>query len=433
MDSRDNLLLIFRSGLTAVAPDTALLSHLQIDGSRLVAGSKTFHIPSEGLHVVGAGKGAAPMALTFENLLGNRIKEGFVVVKYGHELDLEHIEIAQAAHPVPDAAGEKSALRCLEIAGHCRTGDLLVCLITGGASALLPAPVEGISLVDLQNTTSVLLKCGAEIGEINTIRRHLSRIGGGKLALAANGAQVLSLIISDVVGDKLNDIASGPTVYDPTSFADCLSIIKKYDIAAKLPAQVVKYLQDEAQLEKDQPSFKSAFANVENVIIASNGQALDAAAKKAADLGYEVVKKDAPITGESRDVAVQLISEAKMLQKKGGKICLLAGGETTVTIHGKGKGGRNQEMALAAALELENNSGISALFGGTDGTDGPVDAAGGFAFATTVAGIGGRPKAEAFLANNDSNTALQLAGDLLVTGPTRTNVMDLAIILIDHS
>lgn len=431
MDSREKLLLIFRSGLAAVAPDAALLSHLQIDGNNIAAGGKTFNIPASGLRVIGAGKGAAPMALAFENLLGNRIREGFVVVKYGHELDLEHIEIAQAAHPVPDEAGEKAAMRCLEIAGHCRPGDLLVCLITGGASALLPAPVKGLSLADLQATTAALLECGAEIGEINAIRRHLSRIGGGSLALAANGCQVLSLIISDVVGDSLMDIASGPTAHDASSFADCLSIIIKYDIAGKLPESVLSYLQDEAKLEKDRPKDDSAFANVKNVIIASNSQALDAAAKKASELGYEVVLKNRPMTGEAKDVAISLISEAKMLQKKNSKICLLAGGETTVTIHGNGKGGRNQEMALAAALELENTKGICALFGGTDGTDGPVDAAGGFAFANSASMMGGRAMAENFLANNDSNAALRLAGDLLVTGPTRTNVMDLAIILVE--
>lgn len=432
MDAREKLLLIFRAGLAAVAPDAALFSHIQTEGGAIRAGGRLFPIPKDGLRVIGAGKGAAPMALAFENLLGKHIREGFVVVKYGHDLKLNHFEIAQAAHPVPDEAGQKAAERCLEIASHCGPNDLLVCLITGGASALLPAPVAGLTLADLQATTAALLECGAEIGEINAIRRHLSRIGGGSLALAANGAQILTLIVSDVVGDSLMDIASGPTVFDESGFADCLAIIKKYGIEAKLPGAAMDYLKAGAAREGERPADRGAFANVANLIIASNRQAMEAAGKKAADLGYEVVLLDAPMTGEAREMASALLRRALEIQKHAERpVCLLAGGETTVTIRGNGKGGRNQEMALAAAIDLEERKGLCALFGGTDGTDGPVDAAGGFAFASTVESMGGREKARAFLENNDSNAALEKAGDLLVTGPTRTNVMDLAIILIE--
>ena len=436
---REELREIFAAALAAVAPDAAVTRHVHLaDGGRLLeAGGRSWDLGRGSVRVVGAGKGAAPMAQALENLLGPHITEGFVVVKYGHHLPLAHMGIAQAAHPVPDAAGVAAAERILEIAHHCAPGDLLICLLTGGASALTAAPAPGLSLEDLQATTNLLLQCGATIYEVNAVRKHLSSLGGGQLAAAANGADVLGIIVSDVVGDALDVIASGPTSPDPSTFARCLEILERYHILGQIPAAARERLEAGAagRIPETPKPGDPLFERVCNVLAATNRQALEAAAARAEALGMEARILTDSLTGEARDVAAQLVAEARQAAatlKPGDRgVCLLAGGETTVTLTGKGLGGRNQEMALAAALELEGVPGISGIFAGTDGTDGPTDAAGGFADAGSVARMGGRETALAFLRRNDSNAALVEAGDLLITGPTRTNVMDLAALLVE--
>lgn len=436
---REALREIFQAALAAVAPDAAVTRHVHLedDGRRLVAGGLEWDLGRGTVRVVGAGKGAAPMAQALENLLAGHIAEGFVVVKYGHQLPLSQLGIAEAAHPVPDAAGVEAAKRILDIARASRPGDLLICLLTGGASALTAAPAAGLSLADLQETTNLLLQCGATIHEVNAVRKHLSCFSGGQLAAAANGADVLGIIVSDVVGDALDVIASGPTSPDPTTFAQCLEILGKFRILDKVPPRARERLETGAAglvAETPKPG-DPLFAHVFNVLAATNRQALEAAAAKAEARGMEARILSDSLTGEARDVAAQLVAEARKVAaalKPGDRsVCLLAGGETTVTLTGKGLGGRNQEMALAAALELEDVAGISAIFAGTDGTDGPTDAAGGFADGGSVRRMGGRDTALTFLGRNDSNAALDLAGDLLITGPTRTNVMDLAALLIE--
>lgn len=434
MNARQQLLEIFEAAVAAVQPGNALLRHVKRSSNKLTADGKEYDLGRGRLYVIGAGKGAAPMAQAVEELLGDKITQGFVAVKYGHGLELGKIETAEASHPVPDAAGERAAARILEIAAKAGPGDLLLCLLTGGASALLPAPAPGLSLDDLQKATSLLLASGATINEVNAMRKHLSRISGGRLAAAANGGQVLSIIISDVIGNSLDAIASGPTAPDPTSYADCLALAERFGIAAKLPKAALARLEKGAAggLPETPKPGDPIFKRVQNIIAASNGMALDAAATKAAALGLEPRVIHAPIQGEARDTARELagaaIDIANGMAPGAKPICLLAGGETTVTIRGNGLGGRNQEMALQAALLLEGKPRIAALFAGTDGTDGPTDAAGGFALADTAAKITGDP--EALLRENNSHAALKSAGDLLITGPTRTNVMDVAILII---
>lgn len=431
---KKQLLTIFEAGLNAVRPDQALLRHLKLQHETLVANGKKYPLGRGKIIVLGAGKGAAPMARALENLLGGRIDTGLVVVKYGHGLDCDRIRIVEAAHPVPDEAGAKAATEILALARQCGPNDLVICLLTGGASALLPAPAEGLDLGDIQKTTSLLLASGAEIAEVNALRKHLSALAGGQLAKACNGATVLSVIVSDVPGDNLEAIASGPTVPDSSTYAQCLAIIDKYGLGEKLPPKVVTRLENGAAgkmpetPKPDAPFFKT----VSNIIVASNAQALAAAAKKARELGLTAQIESDAMSGEASLRAVRLINKAKAIATRLGPeskdFCLLAGGETTVTIKGAGMGGRNQEMALAAARELAGSPNISALFAGTDGTDGPTDAAGGFAFGDSWEKLDG--KGQDLLANNDSYKALEISGDLLKTGPTRTNVMDLAIIVI---
>ncbi|MBQ3058999.1 MAG: glycerate kinase [Desulfovibrio sp.] len=429
---------IFDAAIMAVAPDTALQRHLHVEkGKWLCSGERRWQLEGRRIFVFGAGKGVSPMAQAVEDLLGDSIEDGLVVVKYDHDLPLQRIRQVQAGHPVPDENGVLAARQILQMAAACTAQDLVLCLLTGGASALTPAPGTGMGLEDLQAVTQLLLSCGATIQELNAVRKHLSVFSGGQLARAVNGAQLCSVIVSDVVGDPLDVIASGPTAPDPTTFADCAEIIRRFNLENRLPAAVRQHLAlglDGKIPETPKPG-DPLFERVDNILAATNRQALEAAAQAAEACGYEPCILTDRMTGEARVRAADLVAEAKVrqghLDSSGRGICLLAGGETTVTITGKGKGGRNQEMALAAALELEGHTGICGLFAGTDGTDGPTDAAGGYAFADSVARMGGRSRAAEFLQANDSNSALTASGDLLWTGPTLTNVMDLSILLIN--
>ncbi|MDE5833814.1 MAG: glycerate kinase [Desulfovibrio sp.] len=434
-DARKELREIFDAGVAAVAPDAALLAHMKLSNGALEAGGKVFPLTNRKIYVCGAGKGAAPMAAALENLIGALVAKGVIVVKYGHQLPLNKFEIFEASHPVPDEAGEKGAAACLETAKETGPEDLLICLFTGGASALLPLPYKGLNLDDLKKASDLLLASGATINEMNAVRKHLSAISGGRLAATAKG-EVLSVIVSDVVGDDLSTIASGPTAPDPSTFADCLYILEKYRLTSKFPPDALKILRTGAdgKIPETPKPGSEALERTTNIIVASNALAVKAAAERAERLGYRPSVMNEPMTGEAKEVAARLVEiakEEKKSLKSGDKgICILAGGETTVRIMGDGRGGRNQEMALAAAIDLDGSGGVAGLFAGTDGTDGPTDAAGGFAFPDTVGRIGSKIDALKYLANNDSNPALAKAGDLLVTGPTRTNVMDLAIILI---
>lgn len=434
---RQHLERIFRAGLTAVAPDAALRRHVRREGDALLVDGEIWPLPERGrVLVIGAGKGAAPLARALEDMLGGRIDAGAVIVKYGHGMALERIRLFEAAHPVPDAAGQAATAELLGLARQATAEDLVICLFTGGASALTPAPVDGVTLEDMRRLTESLLACGANIGEINALRKHLSLFGGGQLARTAAPARVLCFLVSDVIGDDPGVIASGPTAPDASTFDDCLRLVKRYGLAGRMPGAALRVLGEGAagHLPETPKTGDPLFDRVRNVLVADNGQALDAAAAEARALGFRVRVRPEPYAGEARECAVRLLNEA--LAQAGatsgggaGPLCYLAGGECTVRLRGRGLGGRNQEMALAASLALREwpeGWRVAALFAGTDGTDGPTDAAGGFADAHVLDGMA--DEARDALDNNDSHAALERAGALLRTGPTLTNVMDMTIV-----
>ena len=327
----------------------------------LIIGDKTFDLSHvNDLFIVGAGKASGAMAAALEEILADRITGGLVVVKYGHAVDLSRISLVEAGHPVPDRNGQEGAERIGRHIAKAGKNDLVICLLSGGGSALLPSPGPGLTLADKQETIQVLLSCGATIHEINTIRKHLSRIKGGQLALSAHPARVVSLVLSDVVGDDLDVIASGPTVPDPSTFQDCMNILSKYRITEKLPEAINRHLVKGAQgkIKETPKPGHPAFDHTDHFIIGNNFQALDSARLYAESLGYNTVMLTSLLTGETRDAAhfhAAIVREITQSGHPAGPpACLLSGGETTVTLKGNGKGGRNQEFALASAIALEN-------------------------------------------------------------------------------
>ncbi len=429
---------IFQAAIKAVDPIAAVLRSVKrVDGG-LEAGEHRFEFTDyDNILVVGAGKAGAPMAKALEDILGDRIADGVVVVKEGHGLPLKHIRIHEAGHPVPDERGIHGAEDIISLVSEAGERDLVLCVISGGGSALLVAPAEGVTLADKQEVTRLLLACGADIHEINTVRKHLSRVKGGGLARFAYPATVVSLILSDVIGDDLNVIASGPAVPDPSTFADAEGVLKKYDIRDRVPTSVQRRLQQGMRGEiEDTPKPEDAvFQRCYAELVGTNIQALRAASKEAKRLGYQPLILSSTVEGEAREVVKVLTAIAKEVRSSANPIsapaCILFGGETTVTLQGDGKGGRNQEFALASALNLDGMENVVVLSGGTDGTDGPTDAAGAVADGTTVA----RARAKGldpldYLRRSDSYHFLQALGDLVITGPTRTNVMDVYMVLV---
>jgi hydroxypyruvate reductase len=440
-ERRASLLRIVDGALRAVAPDPALRAAVQRKGDILAVDGLDYDLNRyDRVLLLGAGKASAAMAATMEDILGDRLDGGLVATKYGHGLDLARTEVLESGHPVPDAAGERAADALLERAASAGERDLVLFLLSGGASALVPSPLGTVSLADKQEATRRLLECGADIGEINAIRKHLSRFKGGHLAETLAPATVATLIISDVVGDRLDVIGSGPTAPDASTFPDCQAILDKYQLCHRMPDSVVRAVADgcAGRASETRKDGDACFARVRNTIVAGNAMAVEGAAGAARALGYTPVVVDLAMEGEARDRAAQLIRLAGKYCLGGEKaeppVCLLAGGETTVTIKGSGKGGRNQEWALAAAVEMaalgSARERLAAVSLGTDGTDGPTDAAGGMAFPDTA--MGERSEAAACaLADNDAYHFLSGAGALLKTGPTRTNVMDVAAVLVD--
>ena len=429
---------IFAAAVRAVDPGEAVRRHVIREGTRLRVGTEILDLAAtRQIIVVGCGKAAAPMAAAVEGILGERIARGVVVTKYRHLHPTATIRVHEAGHPVPDAAGLAGAEAVLDQVRRLGPQDLVLLLISGGGSALSPAPVAGISLADKQALTTALLACGADIREMNAIRKHISRIKGGQLARAAQPAQVAALVLSDIVGDPLDAIASGPTVPDPTTYADALGILDTYGIRGEIPASIRARLEAGARGEvpetpkPDDP----LFARVRNVIVGSNLQALEAAQAEAGRLGLAPMILSSSIEGETREVARMHAAIAREIRCTGHPLappaCLISGGETTVTLKGSGKGGRNQEFALAAALDIAGVPGVVVLSGGTDGTDGPTDAAGAIVDGETCARAAGQGlDARASLSANDSYHFFQALGDLLITGPTNTNVMDVRLVLV---
>jgi hydroxypyruvate reductase len=373
------------------------------------------------------------MAAAAEEILGERIESGAINTKYGHGQKLVRIETFEAGHPVPDEAGVEGAQRQLDLLANLPREALVLCLFSGGGSALLPAPAEGISLAEKQQMTRLLLSCGATIDEINTLRKHLSALKGGLLTRVAAPARVVSLMLSDVIGDPLDTIASGPTHPDSTTFADCLEIVDRYDLRQQLPARVRQRLKAGArgQIPETPVEGDPCFANAQSLVVGNNILAIDAAERHARSLGYEVLVLTSRLQGEAREAASALAAIAQEVSTANRPIarpaCIIAGGETTVSLRGDGKGGRNQELALP----LAGWSNITLLSGGTDGTDGPTDAAGALVDGDTTSRASAQGlNARTFLDRNDSYPFFQALDDLVITGPTGTNVMDLQIILI---
>jgi hydroxypyruvate reductase len=382
--------------------------------------------------VVGAGKASGTMARAVEELLGSRISAGCVNVKEGDTARTRLIELHPCGHPVPDERGLNGAKHIAEICAEAGEDDLVICLLSGGASALAPLPAPPITLAEKQETTKLLLACGATIHEMNAVRKHLSAIKGGQLARMAAPAHVLSLILSDVVGDDLDVIGSGPTAPDASTFRDAFAVLEKYEIRELVPARVRERLWNGAQ--ETPKAADLLFENVENIIVGSNQKSLESAAQAAKELGYKTLILSSTIEGETRDVARMHAAIARQIrmyeQPLRPPVCVISGGETTVAMRNEksGKGGRNQEFALAAAIDLAELEDVLILSAGTDGTDGPTDAAGAVADGDTVARANG--KAADALRGHDAYPVFEELGDLIVTGATGTNVMDLHLILV---
>ena len=374
--------------------------------------------------VIGAGKASAAMALAVEQNWHGPL-EGLVITRYGHGAPCKHIEIVEAAHPVPDQAGAHAGIRMEKLVTGGTPYDLVLCLISGGGSALLAAPADGLTLADKQSVNRQLLSSGAPISEMNTVRKHLSALKGGRLAAAAYPAKVVSLIISDVPGDDPAIVASGPTVPDPSTREEAIAIIRKYKL--DLPRHVWLFLEsDDAETPKPGDP---RFAQVETHLIATPAQSLAAAARVASAAGYRVIDLGDRVEGEACEVAK---AHAKLARETKGPAVILSGGETTVTIKGRGRGGRNGEYALALAVALDGAKGIAAIAGDSDGIDGSEDNAGAIIRDDTLArGHALGVDAKLFLAQNDSYGFFERLGDLLVTGPTRTNVNDIRAIVIE--
>ncbi len=438
-----NLADIFNASLAAVDPYNAVLKAARVESDQLqIAGAKYDLAAFERIVIVGAGKATARMALAIETLLGKKISAGLIVVKDGHTAPLSIIEQAESSHPVPGEAGVAGTARILDMAHAANERTLFICLISGGASALLVAPSAGITLQDKQDATRLLLNAGASINELNAVRKHLSMVKGGRLAQAAYPAQVVTLIVSDVIGDLLAVIASGPTAPDDSTFADVWVVITKYGLQKKLPARVAEYLQRgiAGQVAESVKKNDPCWNNTRNIIVASIRQAMAAAQEKSAQLGFATKIISETLQGEAREAAHFLVQAARAemaAMKPNERRCLLCGGETTVTVRGTGMGGRNQELALAFALDIEGCQGVKLLSAGTDGTDGPNDAAGAMVDGNTAArarGLGIDPIV--YLDNNDSYSFFQKfdaatgAHSHFKIGATGTNVMDIQIVLL---
>ena len=430
---RRHALEIFGAALRAADPKVSIRVKLQLSDNQLLIDHAQWDLSrARRILVLGAGKASANMAKAVEEVLGDRITDGLINTKYGHSTSLRRIQLNECGHPVPDQAGVRGAREILDLAQAAGAYDIVIVLVSGGASALLPLPAEGLTLADKQATTSLLLACGATIHEINAVRKHLSAIKGGRLAAAAAPAHVISLILSDVVGDDLDVIGSGITAPDRSTFADALAVLDKYGLRARVPGAVRHHLEA-GRAETPKPD-DPAFARTRNIIVGSNRIALEAGADKAVELGYAPLIVSSVIEGEAREVAIVETAIAKEVRTSGNPIappaCLLFGGETTVNLRGSGKGGRNQELALAAAVRIAGRDGIAVLSGGTDGTDGPTDAAGGVVDSATANSDATRAAALEALANNNSYECLDAMGSLVRTGPTGTNVADVQVILV---
>ncbi|MDZ7266286.1 MAG: glycerate kinase [candidate division KSB1 bacterium] len=431
---------IFLAGLSAVDPERAVLRALRRDGALLHLAGETFDLNKfNRVLVLGAGKASPAMAAAVESRLADRIADGLIVTKDGHGRPLQKCQVVEAGHPVPDSRGEQAARKLLQLAETAQINDLVICLISGGGSALLPLPAGEITLADEQQVTALLLSHGVTIHETNTVRKHISRLKGGQLAAAVYPATLVTLVVSDVIGDPLDIIASGPTVPDPSKFSDAERVLVLYGVWPKLPARVRDYITAGCRghvPETPKPGDPIFTKNLAH-IVACNADAISACERHARSLGYNTMVLSHRVQGEAREIgrfyAALLHHVVDAGQPIAAPACILAGGETTVTLRNPGgKGGRNQEMALSVALDIDGLPNCVFLSAGTDGTDGPTDAAGAFADGWTIAHARTRGMRffSSYLRDNDSYNFFNQLGDLFITGPTGTNVMDVQIMLV---
>ncbi|WP_048197913.1 glycerate kinase type-2 family protein [Methanocella arvoryzae] len=435
-ERRAHALAIVRAGISAVLPENVVRNAVKLKGNRLQVGSREYDLEQyDHIYVAGGGKAAATMAAELENLLGDRITAGLVNDRYGVQARTTRTRVNNAGHPLPTEDGQRGVREMLDMLSGASKDDLVIFLISGGGSALLPCPAPGISLEDKIRLTDLLLKSGATIAEINCVRKHSSCIKGGQLLRYVNGATVLSLIVSDVVGDDPGSIASGPTAPDNTTFADALSILDNYGLKDLAPVSILRHLEAgmRGQVPETLKPGDPAFGRVYNEIIAGNLVALKAAAGEAQRLGYHPIILGSHIKGESREVGLVHAGIAKECLTSGNPAplpaAIISGGETTVTVRGPGKGGRNEEFILGVLRDY--TPGITAVSADTDGIDGATDACGAIADETTL------PRAESLglsiqkaLDSNASYDFFEALGDLIFTGPTGTNVSDLRVVLV---
>jgi glycerate 2-kinase len=423
---------IWGAALAGGRVDPLVRRALARDGDRLRAGRLAIDLSRlVRVQVLGAGKASAAMAATVVDVLGDRVSGGLVVVKDGYGRRAGPVRIVEASHPVPDERGRAAAVELRQLAASAGPDDLVIFVVSGGGSALLPAPAPPITLEDKRRVTELLLAAGATIADLNTVRKHLSLVKGGQLARAAAPATVLTLALSDVIGNSIDVIASGPTAPDPSTYAGAREILRRFGLDERAPRTILDRLEAGAlgRIPETPKPEDPIFDRVTNLLIGDNSLVVEAAAARAAALGYAPVVLTGALAGEARLVARDFVAKGRVLT---GPACLIAAGETTVTVTGPGAGGRCQEFALAAALELAGGPNLTILAAGTDGTDGPTDAAGALADRATV----GRAArlgldAEAALVANDSHTFFGAVGDLVRTGPTGTNLLDLYLLVVE--
>lgn len=430
---------IFLACLKAADPQEAVkrFARLREDELEVGKGLRFKLSDYDRILVVGAGKGSAPMAKALEDLLGDRIEVGLICVKHSHGLPLKTIRIVEAAHPVPDAAGERAAAEILSLLRNAGERDLVISCISGGGSALLPGPIRPVTLQDKQELVRLLLKVGADIHEINAVRKHLSFTKGGSLMRAAYPATVINLMLSDVIGDDPDTIASGPFAPDRSTFGDAQEVLQRYGLEDRAPAAILQRVRDGVigkAPETPKPGDK-IFERAHNVIVGSNILSLKAGKARAEELGYHALILSSSIEGDTRQAALAHAAIAREIEATDNPIprpaCVLSGGETTVVVRGAGLGGRNQEFALSLVRRAAELSDTVFLSAGSDGADGPTDAAGALVDCSSLSRarhLGLDP--ESYLRDNDSHHFFAKLGDLIITGPTRTNVMDVRIVLV---
>lgn len=437
-EARTLALESLEAALKAADPIEIIRSKLSLKNSILHVDNHSFDLRKfKNIYVLGGGKATGAMADALEHVLEKKITRGLVNVPHGTTSKTAIIELHEANHPIPDESGVEGTRRMLEIAEQAEKDDLVICLISGGGSSLMPLPRNGISINDKREITNALLKCGATINEFNTVRKHISDFKGGWLAKKAYPATILNLILSDVVGDPLDFIASGPTVPDSTTFSEAVKVLEKYKLWEETPAPIKKVLLDgkKGLIPETPKANDEAFKKVHNIVVGNNRLASLAAYEHSKLRGLKALLLTATLEGEARHVGTVLATIAREVLSSGNPLkrpaCIVAGGETTVTVTGKGRGGRNQEIALAAAMKLGGMDGVVVASLTTDGVDGPTDAAGAIVDGKTLtraSRMGLAP--ERFLADNDSYSFFLRLSDLVLTGPTGTNVNDVTTITV---